>query len=185
MVSSGMLRRVALVRTDVSEELRASFIRVTASVVPSSPILVTLMKEALSSSETSVLTRSTRRNIPEDTILQSVSCFQLADSFRHEDGGDTFLRNVASNKTHTRRHIPEDSERSSSSDVIGHELDILCMQSALHGETRLSPMENWDSEPTARSSACCRRPRSRSCKLNFMAYRWNRKPVTPCHLENM
>jgi hypothetical protein len=29
MASSGMLRRVALVRTDVSEELSASFIRVT------------------------------------------------------------------------------------------------------------------------------------------------------------
>jgi hypothetical protein len=29
MVSSGMLRRLALVRTDVSEELSASFIRVT------------------------------------------------------------------------------------------------------------------------------------------------------------
>jgi hypothetical protein len=29
MMSSGMLRRVALVRTDVSEELSASFIRVT------------------------------------------------------------------------------------------------------------------------------------------------------------
>jgi hypothetical protein len=102
MVSSGLLRRVALVRTDVSEEPDASFIRVTkidelgttqaatsnrrtlrrntnlvfrllvaACVVPSSPIFVTLMKEAPASSETSVHTRATRCNNPEDTIRHS------------------------------------------------------------------------------------------------------------------
>jgi hypothetical protein len=54
MASCGMLHRVALVRTDVSEELSASIIRVTrigelgtlavTVKVPGSPILVTLMK---------------------------------------------------------------------------------------------------------------------------------------------
>jgi hypothetical protein len=53
-----MLRRVTLLRPDVSEEPGASFIR---------------MKEAPGYSEMSVLTRATRRNNPEDTILHC--CF--------------------------------------------------------------------------------------------------------------
>jgi hypothetical protein len=69
MVSSGMLRLVALLRTDLVFLHDVRRLLVTASVVSSSPILVTLMKEALSSSEMSVLTRATRRIIPEDTIL--------------------------------------------------------------------------------------------------------------------
>jgi hypothetical protein len=40
---------------------------VTANIVPSSPIPVTL-KESMRSSETSVLKRATRRNFPEDSI---------------------------------------------------------------------------------------------------------------------
>jgi hypothetical protein len=87
MASSGMLLRKALVRIDVSEELSASIIRVTRigelgtmlaltsdrCTLRFTQILVNLMIQALSSSETSVLTTATRRNIHEDAILHTLT----------------------------------------------------------------------------------------------------------------
>jgi hypothetical protein len=59
MLSSGILRHVAL--------------------VSSSPILLTLTMEELGSSETSVSTRATRRNITEDAILLvSQNCLAIS-----------------------------------------------------------------------------------------------------------
>jgi hypothetical protein len=87
-----MLRRLALAITDVSEERIVSIIKVaridelgtalatdaryeqirflvTANVIRSSLILVIQMMGAIRSSETSVLTKATRRIVTEDGIL--------------------------------------------------------------------------------------------------------------------
>jgi hypothetical protein len=85
-----MLRRVALAKTviikvtGISKQvlLRSLFrLLVTANVVPTSPILVTLMMEVLLSSETSVLTRVTRLNISEDDILLALKLVASLASF--------------------------------------------------------------------------------------------------------
>jgi hypothetical protein len=92
-----MLCRTALVRTDISEERIASIIRVTgigeagtlflvstfrllvaANVVLVSSILVTLLIEAIRSSETSVLIRAIKRNITEYGIFRSQIIFAIS-----------------------------------------------------------------------------------------------------------
>jgi hypothetical protein len=63
MASPGTLHRVALVRTDVSEELSASFIRVTRIGELGTTLAVT--------SNRRTMRRNTKRKIPEDDILHS------------------------------------------------------------------------------------------------------------------
>jgi hypothetical protein len=70
MASSGMLRHVALVRTDVSEELSASIVRVTR-IGELGTLAVTSNRRMPRRNTMSVLTRATRCNIPEDGILHS------------------------------------------------------------------------------------------------------------------
>jgi hypothetical protein len=63
MPSSGLLRRVAIFLRSILQ------LPVTVNVIPSSMILFFLMMWAIRTSETSVLTRATRRHMPEDIIL--------------------------------------------------------------------------------------------------------------------
>jgi hypothetical protein len=77
---------------------------VTANV-PSSLNLFTLMMEAISCSETSVLTRSTRRHIQEDDILHShrrenLKSYMSSYLFK----GVSIIRIYRSNKTRVHRH---------------------------------------------------------------------------------
>jgi hypothetical protein len=77
MPSSGMLRRVALVRTHVSEELSASIIRLTR----------------ISELGTLAVT-SNRRTLRRNTF------FIVRRACNPEEGGAKTLRNVSSDKSH-------------------------------------------------------------------------------------
>jgi hypothetical protein len=68
MASSGMLRYMAVVRTDVSEEISTSIIRVTR-MGRLGTLAATRNRRTLWTNIKSVLTKATRRNIPNDAIL--------------------------------------------------------------------------------------------------------------------
>jgi hypothetical protein len=109
-MSSGMLRRVDHVRTDVSEELSVSFIRVTKIDELGTTLAVTstLMKEGLSSSETSVLTTDTGRNIAESAILHS-HCRENLKSYIALTAWTFYRRGIVSPvKYELGFYIPED-----------------------------------------------------------------------------
>jgi hypothetical protein len=65
------------------EECSVLQLLVTAYVVPSSLILSTLMMDVVRSLETSVITRATRRNIPEDGILHRQQLYVTVDRTLH------------------------------------------------------------------------------------------------------
>jgi hypothetical protein len=89
-----MLRRVALVRTDVSEELNASFIRVTKMGELGTTLAVTSNRCTLSS-QCSI-----------GALLVTASVVPSSPIFCHPDeGGAKFLRNVGSKKSHVEFFI--------------------------------------------------------------------------------
>jgi hypothetical protein len=82
MASSGLLRRVALVRTDVSEELSTSFIRVTRICELGTTLAVTS-------------NRHVRRLLVTASVVPSSQILVNPD-----EGGARFLRNASSYKSH-------------------------------------------------------------------------------------
>jgi hypothetical protein len=76
--------------------------------VPSLPIIVTLMMETLSSSETSVLTRATWFNIPEDAILHSHHRESIKSYIALTGWTLLWRSNVSPVKYELGFHIPED-----------------------------------------------------------------------------
>jgi hypothetical protein len=98
MPSSGMWCRVALVRTEVSEELTISIIRVKWL------------------SELGTALASTRNWI-------RLRCSYLTDSCHSDDGGDTFLRNIGSYKNHKESHPRwRDSSQSQPSEFLARSI---------------------------------------------------------------
>jgi hypothetical protein len=85
MLSSGMLRRVALVRSDVSEEFSISFIGVTR----------------IGELGTTPAVTSNRRTLRASVASYSWRCSQFIDSCHPDEGGAKFPRNLGSYKSHT------------------------------------------------------------------------------------
>jgi hypothetical protein len=136
--SSGLLRRVALVRTDVSVGPGSSF---------------TLMKEAPGSSETSVLTRATRRKNREDTILQKKLASQIRFLFRNSNRGPTSYDTHIYTSTQDKRRFKQKAWRTWNTTVsVHHEgskwqwsaLAVLTVGIQQYRRLELEPVWEWE-----------------------------------------
>jgi hypothetical protein len=81
---------------------------VTANIVSSSQMLANLMMEAIRSSETSVLTTATRRNIPEDGTHHSRRRESLKSYIALTDWSVQRRRNVFPARNELGFYIPEE-----------------------------------------------------------------------------
>jgi hypothetical protein len=130
-----MLRRVSLVKTDVSEEPGSSIIRVTRIGELGITLAVTsnrhTLRNVLGSSETSVLTRATRCYIPEEVILLDKIKLTLVLNFY-----------IVINSTLTR------IARKAEHEAMKHYVNVTrrrrdCIEAILLNSMALSPQANY------------------------------------------
>jgi hypothetical protein len=143
---------------------------VTANVVPSSPSLVTLMMEALRSSETSVLTRARRRHYSLFLVLE----FRTMDKVQNPSNSECYILSSESFRFYCFR-VPQLYRQSRGF--------LRCGISPWQGPTqtqnkRKHPFVKWDSnrQPTTDNrSACWQRA---FCGRPFVKWDSNRQSTT-------
>jgi hypothetical protein len=117
----------------------------TAYVVPSFPILVTLIMQSLRSSETSVLTVVTGPNIPEHRILQLYLTFSepVIKQFTRKVASSLMLRRVALVRTDVSKVLSVSFIRVTRIGELGTTLFVTSNRRTLRRNTRRASVASY------------------------------------------